>query len=118
MSVYSSVMGPIRSLIASLIARVAPDYYRRIIERRHRGVRVLADGTSDVRELKEQALMHVMEALEPLQLEILAKIDDRNCWILLIGVQGDSDDLEPVSYTHLTLPTTDVGWCWGGWGGA
>jgi hypothetical protein len=87
-------MVPIRSLIASLIARVAPNYYRRIIERRHRGVRVLADGTSDVRELKEQALMHVMEALEPLQLEILAKIDDRNCWILLIGVQGDTDDLE------------------------
>ena len=34
-----------------------------------------------------------------------------------VAVEADVVRVVPVSYTHLTLPTTDVGWGWGGGGG-
>jgi hypothetical protein len=87
---------PIRSLIAALIARSAPRYYKQIIERRHPGVLVIGDSASDVRILKDQALEHVMRSLEAVQLQVLAKIDDRNCWIILASSGNDLDDPERV----------------------
>jgi hypothetical protein len=82
----------IRSLIAALISRFAPRQYKQIIERRHPGVQVVGDETSDVRVLKEQALEHVMRAVETTGLQPLARIDDRACWIVLLS-SGDHADL-------------------------
>ena len=33
------------------------------------------------------------------------------------GEGGEAGEPAPVSYTHLTLPTTIELWWWGGWGG-
>jgi hypothetical protein len=87
---------PVRSLVASLIARGAPKYYKQIIERRHPGVLVIGDPGSDVRVLKDEALEHVVRSLEAVQLRILAKIDDRNCWIVLASSGDRMDDPECV----------------------
>lgn len=84
----------IRSLFAALISRFAPAYYKQIIERRHPGVLVLGDPTSDVSVLKEQALEKVSQALDSLGLQTLAKIDDRNCWLVLAESGDDPDVLE------------------------
>ena len=54
----------------------------------------------------ENELQNALEAGEPLALFIMDM--DR--------FKEVNDTLGPVSYTHLTLPTTDVGWG-GGWGG-
>lgn len=91
MALVASAIVPIRSMIAALIARFYPGYYKQIIERRHPGVRVIADAASDIGTLKQEAFEHVIQALEAAALPILAKIDDRNCWIVLAGA-GDEPD--------------------------
>jgi hypothetical protein len=104
MALAAHAVVPIRSLIAALIARFAPEYYKRIIEQRHPGVLVIDDASSDVRILKEQALQHVMHSLEAVKLQTLAKIDDRNCWVILASSGDDPDDPE-----RLVLKLIDCG---------
>lgn len=98
------VVVPVRSFIAALISRLAPGYYKRIIEHRHPGVQVLEDASSDVRVLKEQALELVLHALDAAKLQVLSKIDDRSCWIVLTSSGDDPDDPE-----HLVLKLIDRG---------
>jgi len=91
---FSSVIVPLRSRIAALIAKHSPDRYKRIIENRHPGVLVVGDPMSDVRSLKERAAEQLLHSLEQVGLPVLAKIDDRNCWIVLAGTGDDEDDVE------------------------
>lgn len=92
----AQVVKPIRSAFAALISKYAPKHYKRIIERRHPGVLVLSDPGCDVRILKEQSLSLVLEALKSANLRLLAQVDDRNCWILLVDAGSQpqaSEDL-------------------------
>ena len=92
MSLKSTLVTPIRSAIAALIARHAPDHYRRLIEKRHPGVQVVADSTSDVRSLKEESLDRAMQAVDAAKCQVLEKIDDRHSWLLLVCVREHPDD--------------------------
>lgn len=92
MSLKRAIVIPIRSAIAAMIARHAPDHYRRLIENRHPGVQVLADSKSDVRSLKKESLNRVMQAVEATNCEVLTTIDDRHSWLLLVCVADDPDD--------------------------
>jgi hypothetical protein len=83
MSRVAQIIKPFRSMIAALISRHAPHHYKQIIERRHPGVLVLSDPNSDVRILKDQASEVVLQSLDNLGLKLLARVDDRNCWIVL-----------------------------------
>jgi hypothetical protein len=85
---------PVKSMIAAMIARLAPGYYKRMIEYRHAGVRVVDDASSDVRILKGQALEHVVHALDATKLQVLSRIDDRNCWIILASSGENPGDPE------------------------
>ncbi len=91
----------IRGQIAALINRFAPDYYKRIIERRHAGVKVLADASSDVRGLKDKSLEHVQHALDSVNLPTLAKIDGRHYWIVLADSGNDSNTLQTLIHKLL-----------------
>jgi hypothetical protein len=104
MALAAHVVVPVRSLIAALIARFAPEYYKQIIEQRHPGVLIVEDAASDVRVLKDQGLHHVMQALEAVNLQVLAKIDDRNCWVVLASSGEDPNDQE-----RLILKLVDYG---------
>lgn len=71
--------------MAALVSRIAPREYKKIIERRHLGVKVNPEEASDVRSLKEEALHRALEAIDSTNLELLAKIDDRVSWVVLVS---------------------------------
>jgi len=91
----------IRGQIAALINRFSPDHYKRIIERRHAGVKVLPDASSDVRSLKDKSLEQVLHALDGLNLPILARIDERHYWIVLADSGSDSNTVQTLIYELL-----------------
>jgi len=92
MSLQNAIIAPIRSAIAALIARRAPNQYQRLIENRHPGVHIVADGAADVRTLKNATLERVMQALDAANSEVLTTIDDMHCWLLLVCVGDDPDE--------------------------
>ena len=92
MSLKTAIVVPVRSAIAALLAKHAPDRYQQLIERRHPGVQIMADGTSDVRTLKSVTLDRVLKALQAADGEVLTQIDVRHCWLLLVGVGEDPDE--------------------------
>ena len=104
MTFKARAIASIRSPIAALINRLAPDYYKQVIERRHAGVKVESDASSDVRGFKDESLAHVLRALESVNLPVLTKIDDRHCWIVL----ADSGD-DPSVLQTLVLELLDYG---------
>ena len=104
MRLVGRAVASIRGQIAALINRFAPDYYKQIIERRHAGVQVQGDASSDVRGFKEQSLAHMLRALESVNLPALAKIDNRHCWVIL----ADSGE-GPNALEALILKLLDYG---------
>ena len=104
MTFRARAVASIRGPIAALISRFAPDYYKQVIERRHAGVRVESDASSDVRGFKDKSLAHMLRALESVNLQVLTKIDDRHCWIVL----ADSGD-DPGVLEALVLELLDYG---------
>lgn len=94
MTFRARAVASIRGRIAALINRFAPDYYKQVIERRHAGVRVKSDASSDVRGFKDKSLAHMLRALESVNLQVLTKIDDRHCWIVLAESGDDPGVLE------------------------
>ena len=104
MSLVDRAVASIRGPIAALINRFAPEYYKQLIERRHAGVRVESDASSDVRGFKDRSLAHMLRALESVNLPVLTKMDDRHCWIVL----ADSGD-DPTVLQALVLELLGYG---------
>ena len=91
MSLKNAIVVPVRSALAAWLAKHDPERYRRLIEKRHPGVQIVADSASDVRSLKNTTLDRVIQALDAANGEMLTKIDDRHCWLLLVGVSDQPD---------------------------